>query len=59
MQPFERPKPLSSRQVRHNNVEAGLPLEKDTKHTFKAKWALGHYPIKGKYSMWSRITRSY
>ena len=51
MQPFERPKPLSSRQVRHNNVEAGLPLEKDTKHTFKAKWALGHYPIKGKYSM--------
>ena len=49
MQPFERPKPLSSRQVRHNNVEAGLPLEKDTKHTFKAKWALGHYPIKGKY----------
>ena len=44
--PFERPKPLSSRQVRHNNVEAGLPLEKDTKHTFKAKWALGHYPIK-------------
>ena len=50
-QPFERPKPLSSRQVRYNNVEAGLPLEKDTKHTFKAKWTLGHYPIKGKYKI--------
>ena len=51
IQPFVRPKPLSSRQVRHDNVEAGLPLEKDTKHTFKAKWTLGHYTIKGKYSI--------
>ena len=35
-QPYERPKPLSSRQNYFNNVEAGLPLEKDVKHSFKA-----------------------
>ena len=46
-QPYERPKPLSSRQNYFNNVEAGLPLEKDVKHSFKAKWTLGHYTIKG------------
>ena len=48
-QPYERPKPLSSRQHHFYNVEAGLPLEKDVKHSFKAKWPLGHYTIKGYY----------
>ena len=44
--PFVKPRPVSKREIFTNNVEYGLPLEKEFKNSLPAKWGLDHYPIK-------------
>ena len=44
--PYEQPKPVSKRKIFTNNVEYGLPLEKENRQTLPSKWNLDHYPIK-------------